>query len=251
MKKTNTILTIITALMAGSMLPGFAFAQTVSSDAAAPVVMTQQQLNLEKAKTILSNSLDLLEKHFETTRQKAVMLQNLSQITGADIAQTLDEYLAQIQSFKQEVANDQTSAELKATAQKIHLLIQNAKQNVKKNVGKRVSVRIAQFTQRAKSGQALIQTAQTRLNLAKSHGKNTDQAASDLQSCQNLMSQGNQTLQTAQGKFDQMQNLTSDQQDQVSQLMTDGLALVKQARGTYEQARQSCSAAIQELRTLR
>jgi len=258
--KTITSLTILISVLG---TPALSLAQDVTPASAitVPVLQSQQstiqlapvpqQLNFNSAKILLLQLLDRLNTHFEQTKQETATLLKTASSQDVDVTPVIDGYLARIQDLKTKAQKAQNPADLKAVAQDVRSLIQQARQQVKKNISKRVSNRITQFTQKAQT-QPLIQLAQRRLTTLQNEGKNVEQVSTQLQDCQNLVQQGKQTLLDAQDEFNQIQDTdSSEDQQQSRQLMLQGLKKVKDARTTYMQARESCINMFKQLKSLR
>jgi uncharacterized phage infection (PIP) family protein YhgE len=238
MKNFTIILATAAIILTGSLGQGsVVVAQSMEQDGA-----TAQQLNLENARDLLSLMLTQLNNHFEKTAA------NSSESSGTP--QIMQGYISQVNALETEVVNDQTTAQLKATAQKIHALIQDARQNVKKNLSKRISDRISQVAQKTQKGQDAIQKAQEKLNQIKNDGPDIEQMKVQLSNCQNLIQEGSQNLQQAKDEFQQVETLSGDQQDQQNQLVQDGMEKVKNASGAYARARQNCPGIMKKLRAL-
>lgn len=262
MKKFNiTTIATVTILLAGTMLPAMAMSQepaatqeiAATQETASLTPVTQEKLDFQKAKTLLADMLNRLQTHFENCKTKAATLQTLSEAANGDVAQTLQNFIAQVQSLKIQAQNAQTAAQIKAVAQQVRTLILEAKTQVKKNIGQRVEVRINMFTQKADRGDVLFNMAQRRINMMKAQGSDAQTVQTmdeNLQNCQRLLETGKENLQEARDKFHSMQELSNDQDDEGSQLMKDGMTMVRTARATYTQARQDCTKVMKELRVL-
>jgi hypothetical protein len=214
---------------------------------------TNRQLDLQKAKELLSDMLNQLEAHFTKTREKAAALQKLTEASGVDVVKTIDSYLAQIKTLKARVADAKTSDELKQVAKEVHSLIQEAKHEVKKNIGQRVEVHIENFEQKRVEGDKLIRQAGQRIEGYKSAGTPPDLGNIDesYEDCRKLLEKGDVMLKEARTKFKKIQTMSPAQQQESARLMKEAMKTVNDARAMYGQARQECSTVTRELRRFR
>lgn len=267
-EKLNIAMVVAVALAVTSFAPGMAMAYDPSrtsyafreqvADMVSPqetamvaaISTTARQLDMEKAKKLLSDMLNQLEVHFTKTREKAASLQKLTEVSGVDVVKTIDNYLARINELKTEVAGAKTSDELKKVANEVHALIQEAKHEVKKNIGQRVEVHIDKFEQKRVEGDKLIQQAGQRIEVFKSQGAPADLENIDrsFEDCRKLMEKGDGLLKDARMKFSKLQTLPPSEQQESARLMKEAMKTVNDARATYGQARQECSSVTRELR---
>ncbi len=214
---------------------------------------TNRQLDLQKAKELLSNMLNQLEAHFAKTKEKAAALQKLTEASGVDVVKTIDNYLAQIKTLKVRVADAKTSDELKQVAKEVHSLIQEAKHEVKKSIGQRVEVHIEKYEQKRVEGDKLIQQAGQRIEGFKSTGTPPDFGKIDesYEDCRKLLEKGDVMLKEARTKFEKIQTMSPAQQQESARLMKEAMKKVNDARAMYGQARQECSTVTRELKRLK
>ncbi len=243
MKRLNITIATLTIMMAGMILPGIAMAGDLPARG-----LTAQQLDLQKAKTILLDMLDRLETHFENTKAKAAALQKLTETSGIDISQVIEGYLTQIQDLKTKAANVKTAKELKIVAQAVHSLIINAKTDVKKTISHRVEIHIDKFTQNPDRAKPLIDLAHRRIMQMQNQGADIQNVNKDLEDCEQLMQKGHEHLEEAKNKFRKFQELSRDEENEDGELMKDGMEMVRDARDTFGQARQNCSRVMKELK---
>jgi exonuclease VII small subunit len=97
--------------------------------------------------------------------------------------------------------------------------------------------------------QTIFILAEKRLSLMRNQGKDMEDITEAFHDCQNLIKDGDEILQSAKEKFQELQDL--EKADQGTQLMTEGLKLLKEARVTYSQAQQDCSKVMKQLRVLK
>ncbi len=257
MNKTTLRTIRNTVILAALMLPAFASAESYSGDGVgmegvkSVQIVALERIDVQKAKETLATSLDQLETHFLTTRQKAAALQKLTENTGADIVQTIDGYLSQIKALKSRAAEAKTGIELKAVANDVHDLIMDAKFEVKKNIGTRVETRIDRFTEKNDEQKALFERARNRVEKMRPEGKVPQDLEKNLESCRTLMLQGEQNLKDAKSKLVEMKTLPRTQREQGVKLMNESIKNVQNARMTYGQARQNCPKVMKEIRGLK
>ena len=211
--------------------------------------MERPKPSLADMKTQLNSMLDQLESHFQKVRGKVANLKNADQ--SDDLLQNIDAYLEQIRSLRTEVKNSTGADGLKKTAQKIHLLIENAKHQVKLNIGKRLEQHIDTFEKNGDHGKQFIMMAKEKIAILKAGGADINSLEQSLETCQDFIDQGNDSLENAKNKLQQVQELAPDQKDQAELLIKDGIGLIRAARTDFEEARVTCGNVMQDLKIRR
>jgi hypothetical protein len=214
----------------------------------APVSKPSSTFDLQKAKDQLNKMLGQLEDYFRKVRTKAQNLKKLDTNQKEDILQNIDAYIANINTFRNEISRDPDQESLKSTAAKIHTLIADAKHEIKQLLSKRLEEHINSFEKNSQKGVNIIDVTRTNLMELMANGDDVSNLIQSLSTCQSLVDKGDGMLKQAKEKFEQIQGLSADDR-QGPVLVKDGLTLLKNARSSFNEARTNCGDVMNGLQT--